>query len=195
MQPGLPACLALVLAPVLALAHPAAACQVTPRSAVSIAMAGGLVLAPLTINGAVEQFVLDTGAEHSVVGLAAADRLKLARDEWVSTDLQGAGGMDRRRLGRPSSLSLGGLALRRRTVAADNSVVVGPIPDAVAGRPIAGLLGEDFLSPYDLDLDIPAGKLTLYAVAGCAGRFLPWTGRYAAIPAWRPVRNVLALPM
>ena len=65
----------------------------------------------------------------------------------------------------------------------------------IGGRPIAGLLGQDYLSPYDLDLDIQAGRLALYAVAGCAGRFLPWTGRYAALPAWRPVRNVLALPM
>ena len=160
-----------------------------------MSFAGGLVLVPVAINGAVEPFVLDTGAERSVVGLAAADRLRLARDEWVSTDIQGAGGVDRRRLGRPSSLSLGGLALRRRTVAADDSVVVGPIPDTVAGHPVAGLLGADFLSPYDLDLDIPAGRVTLYSVAGCAGRFLPWTEPYAALPAWRPVRNVMTLAM
>jgi hypothetical protein len=140
-------------------------------------------------------FVLDTGAERSVVGLAAADRLHLARDEWVSTDMMGAGGRDRRRLGLPASLSLGGMALRRQTVAADNSVVVGPILDQVDGRPIAGLLGEDFLSPFDLDLDIGAGTLTLYSVSGCAGRFLPWTAPYTAIAAWRPVRNILMLPM
>ncbi len=176
--------------------HPAlAACQVEARASIAGSLAGGLVLVPVEINGVVEPFVLDTGAERSVVGLAAADRLKLARDEWVSTDIQGAGGIDRRRLGRPSSLSLGGLALRRRTVAADDSVVVGPIPDTVAGHPVAGLLGADFLSPYDLDLDIPAGRLTLYSVAGCVGRFLPWTGPYAALPAWRPVRNVMTLPM
>ncbi len=165
------------------------------RASVAVSLAGALVLAPVEINGATESFVLDTGAERSVVGLAAADRLKLARDEWVSTDIQGAGGVDRRRLGRPSSLSLGGLALRRRTVAADNSLVVGPVPDEVGGRPIAGLLGQDYLSPYDLDLDVPAGRLALYAVAGCAGHFLPWPGGYPALPAWRPVRTVLALPL
>ena len=74
-------------------------------------------------------------------------------------------------------------------------MVVGPIPETVAGHPVTGLLGADFLSPYDLDLDIPAGRLTLYSVAGCAGRFLPWTGPYAALPAWRPVRNVMTLAM
>ncbi len=180
----------------LLIAGPAmAACRVQPSATVRITRAGGLLLVPVAINGTVADFVLDTGAERTVVGLAAAERLHIARDEWVSTDIQGAGGRDRRRLGRPSSLSLGGVALRRRTVAADSSVVVGPIPESAGGRAIDGLLGEDFLSAFDLDLDVPAGTLTLYAVSGCAGRFLPWTGGYEAIAAWRPVRNILAVPM
>ena len=190
----------LIFATLLASASQAcAACRVEQRTSLTIENVAGLVLVPLTVNGIAADFLLDTGAERTVVGIAAADRLHIARDEWVSTDILGAGGRDRRRLGRPSSLSLGGLALRRRTVAADNSVVIGPIPDQVAGRPIAGLLGEDFLSPFDLDIDIPGGKLTLYEVSGCSGRFLPqvapWTGAYHAIPASRPVRNVLTVPL
>ena len=178
------------------LATPAyAACRVERRATVPVTRAGGLLLVPASINGTMVDFVLDTGAERSVVGLAAADRLHLARDEWVSTDSTGAGGRDRRRLGRPASFSLGGIALRRHTVAADSSVVVGPVLDQVDGRPVAGLLGEDFLSPFDLDLNIGAGTLTLYSVSDCAGRFLPWTEHYTAIAAWRPVRNMLMLPM
>jgi hypothetical protein len=178
------------------LAVPAfAACRVERRATVPITRAGDLLLVPVSINGVVADFVLDTGAERSVVGLAAADRLHLARDEWVSTDIMGTGGRDRRRLGLPASLSLGGITLRRQTLAADNSVVVGPIQEQVGGRPITGLLGEDFLSPFDLDLDIVGGKLTLYSVSGCAGHFLPWTEHYTAIAAWRPVRNILMLPM
>ncbi len=179
--------------------HASAVCRLERRAAVPVERAGGLLTVPLTVNGVAADFVLDTGAERSVVGLAAADRLRLARDEWVSTDVQGAGGRDRRRLGRPDSLILGGMALRRRTVAADNSVVVGPIPETIGGRPIAGLLGQDFLSAFDLDLDAVGGMLTLYDVSGCSGRFLPpaalGTEHYDAIAAWRPVRNVLALPM
>ena len=177
------------------LASPAAACLVQPRATVPFTRAGGVMLVSVAVNGTPADFVLDTGAERSVIGIAAADRLRIARDEWVSTDIQGVGGRDRRRLGRPSSLALGSLPLRRHTVAADNSLVVGPIPEAVGGRPIAGLLGQDFLSPFDLDVDDGAGTVTLYAVAGCSGRFLPWHGAYVAIPAWRPVRNILALPM
>ena len=177
------------------LAMPATACRLAPRATIALTRAGTGILVPVTVNGMTEPFLLDTGAERTVVGLAAADRLHIARDEWVSTDIQGAGGRDRRRLGRPASIALGSLALRRHTVAADNSVVIGPIPDSLDGTPIAGLLGQDFLSPYDLDLDLAANTLTLYDVAGCSGRFLPWHGAYQAIAAWRPVRNVLAVPL
>ena len=174
---------------------PAQACQVVPRATIPLARAGTAILVPVTVNGTVADFLLDTGAERSVIGLQAADRLHVARDEWVSTDIQGAGGRDRRRLGRPASLMLGGLALRRHTVAADNSVVIGPIPEAVEGKPVAGLLGQDFLSPFDLDLDLPAGTLTLVDVTACRGRFLPWRMPYQAVAAWRPVRNILAVPI
>ena len=191
---GRPTSLAILLVFGLLPAPAFAACRVERRATVPLTRAGNLLLVSADINGTAADFILDTGAERSVVGLAAADRLHIARDEWVSTDVQGAGGRDRRRLGRPSSFSLGGVELRRHTIAADNSVVVGPIPEVVAGRPIAGLLGEDFLSPFDLDLNAAAGTMTLYTVEGCAGRFIPWTGHYTAIAAWRPVRNILALP-
>ncbi len=175
--------------------HAHAACTVASRATIPLTRAGGLFIVPLELNGATAQFVLDTGAERSVVGLAAADRLHIARDEWVSTDIMGAGGRDRRRLGRPASLSLGGVALRRRTVAEDNSLVVGPIPDHAGTMPIDGLLGQDFLSAFDLDFDAGSNQVTLYSVAGCSGRFLPWPMPYVAVAAWRPVRNILAVPM
>jgi hypothetical protein len=179
----------------LCTAPASAACRVTPRATVPVARAGTLLLVPVTINGTTLNFLLDTGAERSVISLAAADQVHLVRDEWVSTDMQGAGGRDRRRLGLPATLTLGGMPLVRRTMAADHSIVVGPIAGTVAGQPIAGLLGQDFLSPFDLDLDPATSKLTLYNVADCTGRFLPWPGPYQAIAAGRPVRNILTLPL
>jgi hypothetical protein len=172
-----------------------AACRVEKRAQIPLQRVGDAILVPVAVNGVSVDFLLDTGAERSVVGLQAATQLALARDEWVSTDMQGTGGTDRRRLGRPRSLTLGGVALRRHTVAADNSLVVGPIPESIGGHPIAGLLGQDFLSPFDLDLDVAGGTLTLFDVSGCSGTFVPWPGRVAAIAAVRPVRNILVLPV
>src|SRR5262249_33235039 len=106
----------------------------------------------------------------------------------------GVGGYEQRPNAIPRSLRLGGVALRRRTVTGDTSVTVGPIPlTEVAGRPVAGMLGRDFLALFDLDLDLPGGKLALYDVEGCEGRFLPWTMPYNAIPAASPTANALVL--
>lgn len=184
-----------LVAILLSLSVPVRACRVDLRTSVPVTSVGGLFLVPVTVNDSVVDFLLDTGAERSVIGIAAADRLGVARDQWVSTDMQGAGGRDRRRLGRPRSLSLGGVALRRHTIAADHSLVVGPIPESVAGRPIAGLLGQDYLSSFDVDLDPAAGLLKLYDVIGCSGMFVPWPDHPAALQASRPVRDILVLPV
>jgi hypothetical protein len=114
----------------------------------------------------------------------AVHRLDLVRDGWVAATIRCLGGIGRRPNTLPRSLRLGIAALRRRTLTGDTSVTVGPLPvTEIAGRPIAGLLGPDFLSPFDLDIDLPDRRLTLYDVHGCDAWFLPWTTPYAAIPA------------
>ena len=73
-------------------------------------------------------------------------------------------------------------------------MTVGPLPvTEIAGRPIAGLLGRDFLSLFDLDLDLPDHRMTLYDVHGCDAWFLPWTTPYAAIPASMPMAAALVV--
>ena len=167
-----------------------AACTVSKRVSVPIVRTNGLLTVDVAVNGTPVRFLVDTGAERSVLSIPAAERMHLRRDEWVSTDIQGAGGRDRERLGRPDTLRLGELPLWRHTLVADNSLVVGPLPDGVDG-----LLGEDYLSPYDLELDPASNTMTLYAVEGCSGRFLPWTTPYDMTPLWRPAGNILATPL
>ena len=77
----------------------------------------------------------------------------------------------------------------------DTGVTVGPLPvNAVAGQPIAGLLGRDFLSPFDLDLDLPdrpddaVRRARLRRVDSCRGR-----APYAAIPASTPMGAALVV--
>ena len=59
----------------------------------------------------------------------------------------------------------------------------------VGGRQIDGLLGRDFLSLFDLDLDFPRQTLTLYDVHGCTGRFLPWTEPYLSVAVDNPTES------
>ncbi len=188
-------CLAVAFAAFFALPGPAkATCRVELRTTVPVESIDGHVLVTVSINDTDATLVLDTGAERTLLSDTAVHALGLQRDEWVASTIRGVGGYEQRPNALPRSLRLGGVALRRRTVTGDTSVTVGPVPLAeIAGRPVAGLLGRDFLSPFDLDLDLPDGRLALYDVAGCEGRFLPWTMPYASIPTTSPATNALVV--
>ncbi len=179
----------------LAAACPALACQVDQRAAVPLNVAAGSILVPVVVDGRPANFVLDTGAERTMVSETAVRQLGLARDEWVATTMHGVGGDVRRRNAVPRTMALGGVPLRRRTVAGDLSLTVADLPAEIAGRPIAGLLGADLLASFDLDIDVPNRTLRLFTVRDCRGDFIPWPKPHGVIPAVQPVRDVLLLPV
>ncbi len=181
----------------LAVVTPAhAACRVAAQTTVPIDLTNGHLLVSVRVNGTPTTFILDTGAERTLMGEEVVRELGLPRDSWVASTVLGIGGYEERPNALPRSLQLGGVILRRHTLIGDNSVTVGPLPlTAVQARPIAGLLGRDFISPFDLDLDLPARQLTLYDVSGCTTGFLPWHGTYTSIPATTPMGAALVVPV
>ncbi len=174
------------------LARPAiAACVVRQGADVPLRATPAGWLVTLDVNRTALPFLFDTGAERSMIFAEAADRIGVRRDEWVATTTRGIGGDVRMRNADPDTLTLGGLPLRRHTMAADNTLVVAPAQQGDA----AGLLGQDLLSPYDLQIDGPHAALTLFAVSDCTARTLPWSGTTTAIPAARPTGAVLLIPV
>lgn len=182
----------LLLCGAIASAH--AACRVTQQASVPVELVNGHLLVTVQVNDTPETFILDTGAERTLMGENTVRQLGVARDSWVASTVLGIGGYEERPNALPRSLRLGEVLLRRRSLAGDNSVTVGPLPvNEIAGHPIAGLLGRDFLSPFDLDINLPEQRLKLYDVNGCTTGFLPWTTRYAAIPASTPIGAALVV--
>jgi predicted aspartyl protease len=185
-------CLLALLWPCIA----AVACQVEQRAVVPLRVEGGAIIVPVAVNGIEGSFILDTGAERTVVTPDAVDRFSLALDEWTATTMRGVGGIERRRNADPRSVTLGGIALHRRSLARDATLRVATLPRNMGSRQrIDGLLGRDFLSAFDLALDLAQRSLTLYDVRGCAGRFLPWTDDYFAVPVQNPTENALVVPV
>jgi hypothetical protein len=173
-----------------------AACRVTPQTTVPVELGNGDLLVSVQVNGAPTTFILDTGAERTLMGEDVVRQLGLARDNWVASTVLGIGGYEERPNALPHSLQLGSVTLRRHTLLEDSSVTVGPLPvTTIAGHPIAGLLGRDFLAPFDLDINLPARELTLYDVSGCTTGFLPWHNTYASIPATTPFGAALVIPV
>ena len=141
----------------------------------------GVPVVTAAIDGQPVRLILDTGATRSVLDEAAVARLGVPLDEWAAMTMRGVGGAVRHRVARLRTLTLGGAALRRRSAAGDMSIAVVPglplSPDAA----VSGLLGAEYLSGYDLEWDGRTARL--HEVAGCSGRFLPWTGPYDALAA------------
>lgn len=173
-----------------------AACRVEPAATVPVGLANGHLLVTVMVNDKPATFILDTGADRTLMGEDVVRELGVARDSWVASTVLGLGGYEQRPNALPRSLRLGDVTLRRHTLVGDTSVTVGPLPiEAIGGQPIAGLLGRDFLSPFDLDIDLPKHRLTLYDVHDCTMGFLPWHTPYAAIPATTPVGAAMVIPV
>lgn len=173
-----------------------AACQVTLAAQAPLRIIASVPVVDLWVNGVALPFVLDTGAERSMVSDAGIAQAGIKRDPWASSWVRGISGYERHPNADPVSLSLGGLALRRHTLAHDTTLAVGPLPQgAMTGHGLVGLLGTDFLAGFDLDLDLPHLRVTLYRVNGCTGSFLPWSSGYQTITASQPIHDVLTLPV
>lgn len=173
-----------------------AACTVRERGTVLFAPVGRVLLVPLTINGVNANFIVDTGADHSLVTSEAVHRLGLASDQWVATTMRGVGGIVEHPNVDPRSLALGAVPLHPRTVTHDISLRVADMSWPLApGLVVDGLLGRDLLSPFDVQIDVPDHRLTLFDVSGCSGQFVPWTGDVAVLPAAMPLAQMMIVPM
>jgi predicted aspartyl protease len=186
-----------VLAVTGALSHAQGACRIERRAEVPVQLVQDRPLVELAVNGRAAVFLLDTGAERTVFADTAVRELNVARDEWVSSSVRGVGGVIEMTANAvPRSFMLGGVALRRRGVNPALSFVVAPLPwHELGGRTISGLLGADYLSTFDLDLDLPRGKLALYDTKGCAREPIPWTTANTPIPLERPRPYVILAPV
>ena len=173
-----------------------AGCVVRQDADVPLQVIEGMLLVPVMVNDVEGTFILDTGAARSVVTREATRHLQLARDPWVATTMRGVGGVERLPNANPRSLTLGGATLERHTMSHDTSFTVGTLPRTRAGAlTVDGLLGRDFLSVFDVVVDMPNRRVTLMSVTGCAGRFLLWTEPYDAIAAANPMESALVLPV
>jgi hypothetical protein len=167
-------------------------CVVAPAATVPLDFIAGSILVTAEVNGHDATFILDTGAQRSMVTEAAIGHLDLTRDSWVGTTMGGIGGVERRANADPRSFTLGGLPMVRPTLNHDTSLTVGVMPRiVVGGREVDGLLGRDFLSVFDLDLDVPQRQLTLYRVRGCTTRVVPWQFPFTTVPMMASVERAL----
>jgi predicted aspartyl protease len=162
------------------------ASAVTPASAAdtcrlqrigSVAMtsaADGRLLLDSAVNGEPVKLMLDTGAPRTLLD---PDFVKSRDLPWKDDDrIKGYGltGKSLSGFARVSTLTLGNLQFGTQAVA------FGRVGDA-AGNP-AGVVANDELEAYDIEIDPAAGRLNLFSSDHCPGKVVYWANNYSRLP-------------
>jgi predicted aspartyl protease len=116
-------------------------------------------------------FILDTGASATILNERVAKELGLRAGRREKGT--GTGGAIEVGMIDGVSLSMPGVAVSSQTVGAFPLDTLAP----VAGRPLGGVIGYDFIKEFVLEIDYAAGLLNLYEPAGYeyggAGEIVP----------------------
>lgn len=121
-------------------------------------VAPGHQLVEATINGVTGDFVLDTGANVTVVSVQQAERFGLtgsgAAGLLGSRPAQFVGASGTARQVGVDSFTVGEVAVRqRRVLIADLGQLLGALGDA-SGREVAGIIGQDVLREHRAVIDV-----------------------------------------
>jgi predicted aspartyl protease len=119
----------------------------------------GRIVVPVVVDGIPARFIVDTAAENSAIARALAERL----------DLDGS------RVGRIRVIGVGGTRIMP-VVALRTLVLAGAVVEDIRAVVVDGgllggdggydgLLGNDFLRRFDVEIDGPAGRIRLYTSA------------------------------
>ena len=131
------------------------------------------------INGKPIGVALDTGASRSVILRSTAVRLELPRSEARGQRMYGIGGETRVEIAQVDALELG---------AASTPALAFLVAGEIAfGGGIDLLLGQDFLSKFDVEFDLADRKVRLFRPQGCDDTSLAyWTKDVAGQVALEP---------
>ncbi len=178
--------LLLLLGLLSACAQPTLDCALVRITEMPLKHEKRLLTVPVGINGEWVTMLVDTGAERSMITEETVERLKLPRDSRFMTRAAGVGGVTQSADARIDSMLLGGIAFPVERLSVNR---LGP------GVPFDGLLGADILLAFDLDIDVPGGKLSLYRVRRCPVTDPPWTERGVPIPGVSALRDRMMVPI
>lgn len=165
-------------------------CGVRPRLVIPIEMRGPLPLMRASIKGQSAIFVLDTGAVSVVLTQPAMRRFGLTIDPRTISTVTGVGGSAQTAAGRLEAFRIGDLEVP------DHKVILLPPETALSAGGIDGLFGVSVLSVFEVELDLPQRRVTLYAGRLCPDTLAPpWAARAAVLDASRSERGRFVVPV
>jgi predicted aspartyl protease len=165
-------------------------CRPARQAELAVTLMGNVPIVTVRINGGAGTFLFDTGAERTILTAAAAKRLGVEPHYEYARRMRSLGGAVASGDAMLRSLDLGGMALR------DFRVLVGSVSlPTVAGKPLDGLLGADFFTSFEVDLDLEHRRVILYQPPPCPISAPAWSAPYATIKANRSLHDRLFFPV
>ena len=166
-------------------------CPLIPLAEIPLESRGNMLFVQAGIDGQPVTMLVDTGAERTLLTEAVVDRLHLPRDLQHATRTYGIGSPTATWDAKlPSGIVLGSTHFPVDTVTVGRFGI-----NQVAGGSADGLLGADILLAFDLDLDLPAHRITFYrARRDCPEAAPPWNEPYVAVAGVSTRRDRLLVP-
>ena len=165
-------------------------CKLSMVAQMPLQVEDRLLVVPAGIDGKWVHLVVDSGAERTTISEAAAERLGLPKDARYINHSMGIGGATTTTDATIDRLVLGGVHFPVNRVAVGNFNLRNQ-----PGLAADGLLGADILLAFDLDIDVPGGKLTLYRSRVCPNAQPPWHEPPIEITGVRARKDRLLLPI
>jgi predicted aspartyl protease len=132
---------------------------------------------PVTINGHAASMLVDTGAGSSMIWRSAAQALNLSIAP-VAGEMYGVGGSDSLGVVHVKDLALGGFVVHNINMLAGGRL---------GSEQNLGILGEDFLSHFDIELDLGKNVMRLFKAEDCKGdQVVYWANAYSVVDLVRP---------
>jgi hypothetical protein len=165
-------------------------CALVPLADMPLDLRQNLMFVTAGIAGKPVRLLVDTGAERTVLTEATVARLGLAHDPHHMTRSFGIGGSSANWDADIPGIVLGGTRFPVEHVAVGHFAI-----DHVNGPQADGLLGADILLAFDMDIDEPAHRLTLYRVRRCPEAVPPWHQAAIRIGGLEARRDRLLVPI
>ncbi len=150
-----------------------AQCVVERITDVTVVRSRDFALMPAQLDGIGATLLVDTGAGITMLSRTLADRLALMpEDRLFPSAVEGIGGMTLTRRMVVDDFRVAGIALGKQNVMlTEPGLFRHFVPEP------GGIIGGDFLSHFDADVDLPANRIALYRAHPCATAFAPpWPG-------------------
>jgi predicted aspartyl protease len=136
----------------------------------------GHLLVKMDVDGHEGWFLIDTGSPFNMLSRHMVEALGLTPLPVTPSMLVYDGAGQRlKHFVVAKKLTLSGMTAENKEF-----VVMGE--SSTREAPFEGIFGADFLAAYDVELDLPHGKIRLFTQDHCKGQVVYWTQDYAAVP-------------